>query len=599
MTHHALLPSPALFDVTPAAGKSGAGVLERVALGQLELAPNARRSIDRDSIILLAEMLMRTGQLVPCIGYRSDPGQPRVVLCAGQRRLLAARASHELVGTPGFEGLAPVTSLSVLLLDHQPGEDEIRRIQAQENQREELTLSDQQEQFRDCWQARAGLSDTDRMAVVCADLGISTGKGHSLRRQLALPDAIRDRIAERPADGQLSVRMAHRLADMHDIAPELTEAVATRVTTSELHDQALRDLGGFVHRTVVEDEHVYAVRIDDGVLLDGAEQVEHARNHLTPERHAEAAAALGCEADKLDTELDALAARAKSSALKLRVDGTLRDRAAHGRYGWVFERGQDFAAGIWVIDPVFMLDAVRHQLADADGKVAREESYFGGARLDDDELRDAAEQDRQRRAAERARHAEAAASNLALGHDIRAALADPTDDQLSALREIVCRLLCEHHPELIAYGAGWTDAERQQPVGDTGRREPRHVDAIVDAELQRAVDDPDPLHGIAQLIARWGAAFVLDPNGVTRTKALGSERMARKLRDALPGGEQPLRAALWAFMRPILSPRLVELNKDAFVVDRGIDSSVDLDAHRADSDLDDLDLGDDEHAAAA
>jgi len=86
---------------------------------------------------------------------------------------------------------------------------------------------------------------------------------------------------------------------------------------------------------------------------------------------------------------------------------------------------------------------------------------------------------------------------------------------------------------------------------------------------------------------------------VTRTKALGSERMARKLRDALPGGEQPLRAALSAFMRPILSPRLVELNKDTFVFDTGIESSVDLDAHRADSSLDELDLGDDEHAAAA
>jgi hypothetical protein len=80
---------------------------------------------------------------------------------------------------------------------------------------------------------------------------------------------------------------------------------------------------------------------------------------------------------------------------------------------------------------------------------------------------------------------------------------------------------------------------------------------------------------------------------VTRTKALGSERMARKLRDTLAGGDQPLRAALWAFMRPILSPRLVELNKDAFVFDDGVESSVDLAAHRADSDLDDLELGDD------
>jgi hypothetical protein len=599
LTHDALLPSPVLFDVTAVSAQRAGGTLERVPLENLELAPNKRRDISPESIRTLAGMLMRTGQLVPCIGYRPRPDEPRVVLCAGQRRLLAARASHELAGTPEFEGLAPIAGLIVLLLDHEPGEDEIRRIQAQENAREPLSLRDQHAQFGDCWQARAGLPDADRMAVVCADLGITTGKGHSLRRQLALPDAIRDRIAERPAGDQLSVRMAHRLADMHDVAPELTEAVAARVTTGELHDQALRDLGGFVHRTVVENEHVYAVRIDDGVLLDGAEQVEHARNHLTAEHHAEAAAALGCDAERLDSELDALAARAKSSALKLRVDATLRDRAANGRYGWVFERGQDFAAGIWVIDPVFMIDAVRHQLADDDGEVAREEAYFGGARLDDDELRDAAEEDRQRRAAERARHAEAAASNLTLGHDIRAALADPSDDQLSALREIVCRLLCEHHPELIAYGAGWTDAERQQPVGDTGRREPRHLEATVDAELRRALDDPDPLHGIAELVARWGAAFMLDPNGVTRTKALGSERMARKLRDALPGGEQPLRAAIWAFMRPILSPRLVELNKDAFVFDGGVESSVDLDTHRADCDLAELDLGEDGDAAAA
>ena len=38
--------------------------------------------------------------------------------------------------------------------------------------------------------------------------------------------------------------------------------------------------------------------------------------------------------------------------------------------------------------------------------------------------------------------------------------------------------------------------------------------------------------------------------------------------------------------------------KDAFVFDAGIESSVDLKAHRADAELDELDLGDDEHAAA-
>jgi hypothetical protein len=105
--------------------------------------------------------------------------------------------------------------------------------------------------------------------------------------------------------------------------------------------------------------------------------------------------------------------------------------------------------------------------------------------------------------------------------------------------------LLVRHRELIAYGAGWTDPERQQPVGDTGRHEPRQLDAIVDAELERALADPDPLRGVAQLTARWAAALVLDPAAVTRTKALGSESMARMLRDALPGGEGALRAAVW------------------------------------------------------
>ena len=71
---------------------------------------------------------------------------------------------------------------------------------------------------------------------------------------------------------------------------------------------------------------------------------------------------------------------------------------------------------------------------------------------------------------------------------------------------------------MIAYGAGWTDPERQRPVGESGRHEPTAIDAIVDAELRRALAEPDPLRGIAALVARCGAAFVLDPDGVTRTK---------------------------------------------------------------------------------
>jgi len=85
------------------------------------------------------------------------------------------------------------------------------------------------------------------------------------------------------------------------------------------------------------------------------------------------------------------------------------------------------------------------------------------------------------------------------------------------------RTIISHQRELIAYRAGWTDPERQPPVGGSGRHEPRCLYAN-DAELDRALADPDTL---------WtrpphrppAAALVLDPTGVTRTKALGSERM--------------------------------------------------------------------------
>jgi hypothetical protein len=92
---------------------------------------------------------------------------------------------------------------------------------------------------------------------------------------------------------------------------------------------------------------------------------------------------------------------------------------------------------------------------------------------------------------------------------------------------------------------------------------------------------------------------VLDPRGVTRTKALGTERIVRKLRDALPGGENPLRAAVWEFLRPMLSPTLVALNRDAFVLDGDQETTVELQAHHSESDLADLDLGNEDHVDTA
>ena len=592
-------PAPVLFDVSTIAGGELPARIERVALEHIELAENPRREIADEGIDRLAKMLCASGQLVPCIGWRPDPDQPTVILYDGQRRYLAAQASHCLAGSEYVHGLAePVRSLIVLLLDHAPTAEEIRRIQAHCQQREELSLSDQQQQFADCWQARAGLREPDRLAAVCADLGISAKRAHNLRRQLTLPEKIRARVAERPIGEQISATMANKLADMHEIAPELTEAVAKRITSSDLHDKALRDLGAFVHRTVVEDEHTYAVRIDDGAMLDAAEQIAHAREHLGTEGQRQIASILGCPPERIDAELDTLTSRAKARALKIRITGEMRDRARNGRYAYAHDRGRDFAAGIWIVDPAFMLDLAHEQLGENDMTPAREEAYFAGARLNDDELRDAAAEDEQRRAQARARHVEATRSNLGLGHDIRAELLEPTEAQLKALRQIVCRLIVRHYGGLIAYGAGWTDPERQRPVGDTGRHEPRHVDAIIEAELDRALADPDPLRGIAQLTARWAAAFVLNPDGVTRTKALGAEAMARKLRDALPGGEGALRTAVWEFMRPMLSPTLVALNLEAFVIDEGVETTVDLHGHRAASDLDELSLGGDDDLGA-
>ena len=76
---------------------------------------------------------------------------------------------------------------------------------------------------------------------------------------------------------------------------------------------------------------------------------------------------------------------------------------------------------------------------------------------------------------------------------------------------------------------------------------------------------------------------------MTRTKALGRERIARKLSDSLPGGENPLRTAVWRLMRPMLSPNLAQLNRNENVHEA--ESTVRLEEHCSDSDLADLDLG--------
>ena len=103
----ALLPSPALFDVTTVAAKQPEGTHRTRAAGPARTRPERARVISSEGIARLAAMLMRTGQLVPCIGRRPDPAATRTVIYDGQRRLLAAQASERLAGTAGSSSWRP------------------------------------------------------------------------------------------------------------------------------------------------------------------------------------------------------------------------------------------------------------------------------------------------------------------------------------------------------------------------------------------------------------------------------------------------------------------------------------------------------------
>jgi hypothetical protein len=107
-------------------------------------------------------------------------------------------------------------------------------------------------------------------------------------------------------------------------------------------------------------------------MFDAAEQIAHAREHLGTQGQGQIAAILGCEPGHLDAALDTVAARSKARALKIRITGGVRDRARNGRYAYVHDRGQDFAAGVWVVDPAFMLDLVHEHIGEGDTTPALE-----------------------------------------------------------------------------------------------------------------------------------------------------------------------------------------------------------------------------------
>lgn len=90
---------------------------------------------------------------------------------------------------------------------------------------------------------------------------------------------------------------------------------------------------------------------------------------------------------------------------------------------------------------------------------------------------------------------------------------------------------------------------------------------------------------------------MLDPAGITHTDTLGTERPARKLADRRRAGANPSGAAVGERLRPMLPPQLATLHRDAFVFDERVQSSVEVAAHRGESDLADLDPGADTAAA--
>src|SRR5947209_8075464 len=115
----ALLPSPALFDVTTVAQQEPRRA-HRPRRARPDRAGTQRPPRDLPRRDRPAGRNSRANRLnhplASAIGRRGPP----VILYARQRRLLAAHRSHELHGTKEFEALEPVRSLIVLLLPPPP-----------------------------------------------------------------------------------------------------------------------------------------------------------------------------------------------------------------------------------------------------------------------------------------------------------------------------------------------------------------------------------------------------------------------------------------------------------------------------------------------
>ena len=409
----ALAPAPALFDVTTLTDTGIDGTLARRPLEQLELAENPRKTISADGIERLAAMLDAPRPTRrPASAGAQRPTSPSA-LYDGQRRLLAAQASQRLAGTRRLRGprAGAQPDRAAARPRARPRGDPAHPSPGQPQRGTRAR--------RPAGPVRRLLAGPRRPARSRPD-----------RRRLRRPRHLAQEGAQPPppAHAPRSDPRPRRRA------PRRRPAVghARQPPRRHARDRARAHRGGrdahHQHRAA-RRRAARPRRLRAPHARRGRARLRRAHRRRRAARRRRADRARPRPADRrptgdsspriLDCPPDKLDARARRARRPRPHDGaascasTARCASAPrtGRYAYVHERGPDFAAGIWVIDPVFMLDAIREQLDRQRRHAPRASRATSPAPASTThELRAAGEQDRAQRADARARQIEATRS---------------------------------------------------------------------------------------------------------------------------------------------------------------------------------------------
>lgn len=616
---------------------------------------NPRTHVDETGLIRLAEMICRWGQVVPCIGRRiSDTevalyaGQRRYLACAksGQyiqadRDGLLAQSSDDAVNALAgrLAELTPRTTLSIILLDQEPTATTIARIQAQENAREGLTIQDQVNQLRDVWAERASTADeAARKAQVAADLGISVQKVTELLKLLLLDDATLARI--RPADQvksktDITITIAQKIAAVCASSPQLGRWIASEIEGNERRDDVKKGMAGFLSMRLMDARTSGAATHDLDPNHDApdapapqvtlAQQVPYARpfnghealflreelnevaryvtddnrraitgelQRLLPGDAPERASATTDPAKALTLLGRRVGEHAVCTPQDTQVTAAIGSRVAHAE-----DVGAGKAKRVWIIEPIYMasyaIEAAVTRLQQT-GNTSTAEGFVLGS-LDDDDRADMIEQRRQR-ADKRDRRLAAATRNRDLADGLRAHLANGlAHSETVAAGELLTHLLFDAFSDLITYYAGWTNPAYQQGKGSGAETEPVSRERIAEGEKTRILDivaHRGTDAAVAELLVCALGGALLDADGVNRSsgKVLGADQAQRLLDRILIGGDTPHRRSLWTMCRRALQPAAIERLEDQFVFG-DVRSTANVEQHRSDTSLADLELG--------